>query len=132
MTLMQLIYTSRPFGYDNLALAGILSTARRNNERDNITGALICREDLYLQLLEGPHEAVKEAYSRICRDDRHTDLVTLISTDASERLFPKWAMHDDPAKSWMWTPEQVWDGAIGAASIDEIRGVFKRVAQELR
>ena len=40
---MQLIYSSRPFGYDDLALTGILSTARRNNLRDGITGALICR-----------------------------------------------------------------------------------------
>jgi hypothetical protein len=37
---MQLIYASRPFGYDELTLVGILASARRNNERDGITGAL--------------------------------------------------------------------------------------------
>ena len=40
-------------------LAGILSSARRNNPRDGITGALICRDDLFLQLLEGPEAAVE-------------------------------------------------------------------------
>lgn len=46
---MQLIFASRLFGYDNLALKGILTTARRNNRRDGITGALICRDDLFVQ-----------------------------------------------------------------------------------
>ena len=52
--LIQLIYSSRPFGFDEATLNGILMFARRNNPREAITGALICRHDLYLQLLEGP------------------------------------------------------------------------------
>ena len=71
---MQLIYASRPFGYDELMLAGILSSARRNNSRDGITGALICREDLFVQLLEGPRDVVTAAYARILQDDRHVDV----------------------------------------------------------
>lgn len=51
-------YASKPFGYDDLSLIGILSKARSNNARDGITGCLVCREDLYLQLLEGPRDAV--------------------------------------------------------------------------
>ena len=58
---MQLIYASRPFGYDELTLVGILASARRNNERDGITGALICREDLFVQLLEGRRDLVTSA-----------------------------------------------------------------------
>ena len=53
MQLMQLIYTSRPFGFDDATLTGILVTARHNNPRLDITGALICRADIYLQLLKG-------------------------------------------------------------------------------
>ncbi len=131
MTVMQLVYASRPFGFDDLSLAGILATARPNNRRDSITGALICREDLYLQLLEGPREAVTAAFNRIMRDDRHMDAVVLISCDAEERLFPRWAMRDDPARSWMWTRDQVRAGAVETASADEIRGVFRRLASEL-
>jgi hypothetical protein len=40
MRLTQLIYTSRPFGFDDLALMNILLVSRRNNERDGITGSL--------------------------------------------------------------------------------------------
>ena len=50
----QLIYASRPFGYDDLTLTSILMQARENNARNGITGALICREDVFLQILEGP------------------------------------------------------------------------------
>ena len=54
----QLIYSSQPFGFDEAMLAGILSGARYNNVRDGITGALICRQDIYLQLIEGPAAAI--------------------------------------------------------------------------
>jgi len=48
---MQLIYASQPFGYDELTLVGISAAARRNNARDGIAGAVICRGDLLVQLL---------------------------------------------------------------------------------
>ncbi len=128
MRLMQLVYTSRPFGFDQLTLRDILLTAQDRNSRDNITGALICREDLYLQMLEGPRAAVTKTFARILRDDRHVDVVGLWSGDAEERLFPEWSMRDDPAQSWMWTPEQVRAGAIEKAPAEAIRSVFVRLA----
>jgi hypothetical protein len=120
---MQLIYASQPFGYDELVLAGILATARRNNARDGITGALICREDLFVQLLEGRRDVATSAFSRILRDDRHVG-------DIEARLFPEWSMRHDPARSWMWTMQEVAKGAVGRASMQEIRGIFDRLAKE--
>jgi Sensors of blue-light using FAD len=130
MPLLQLIYASRPFGYDDLTLSGILNSARLNNERDGITGALICREDLFLQLLEGPRPAVLAAFERIRRDDRHTEIITLISDDVETRLFPDWAMKHDPVRSWMWTAEQVNAGAVANTTPAEVRGLFTRLASE--
>ncbi|MGQ0673712.1 MAG: BLUF domain-containing protein [Hyphomicrobium sp.] len=130
MPLMQLIYASRPFGFDDLALAGILSTARRNNERDAITGSLICREDLYLQLLEGGRDVVNAAFDKIARDDRHMEVVKLVAADVETRFFPQWAMRHDPARSWMWSRDEVEAGAIGRATPDEVRSVFERLARE--
>lgn len=127
---MQLIYASRPFGFDDLVLSGILATARRNNARDGITGTLICREDLFLQMLEGPRDVVTKAFSRILRDDRHTEIVNLWSGDIETRLFADWAMRHDPARSWMWTAAEVRAGAVGNASMHEIRGIFERLAKE--
>ncbi len=130
MSLLQLIYASRPFGYDDLTLSGILNSARLHNQAAGITGALICREDLFLQLLEGPHPAVLETFERIKRDDRHTEIVTLISDDVETRLFPDWAMKHDPARSWMWTAAQVSAGAVAKATPEEARSVFQRLASE--
>ena len=48
-------------------LAGIPMDARRCNVRDGVTGALICRDDLFLQMLEGPEAAVEATHARIRR-----------------------------------------------------------------
>lgn len=129
MTLTQLVYASQPFGFDRSILSGILLDARRCNERDGITGALIARQDLYLQLLEGPHEKVMATYQRIKQDDRHLDLVPLVNRSIKARMFPGWAMRDDPAQSWIWSMEAVADGAVSRSSEDEVLGFFKTLAQ---
>lgn len=131
MTVMQLIYMSQPFGYDSATLAGILLASRRNNRRDELTGALVCRHDIYLQQLEGPHAAVEAAYTRIIRDDRHLEVVRLWSGDAADRLFPAWDMLDDPARSWLWSPAEVAAGAVTRADQAAVRQVFERVAAEI-
>lgn len=127
MSLLQIIYVSQPFGFDEAMLNGILADSRRNNLRDDVTGALICRADAYLQLIEGPEDAMRATYARIASDDRHGE-VNLLSREAvSERLFPGWAMRDDPAHSWMWTREQVAAGAIARAKRAELLAVFERL-----
>jgi hypothetical protein len=130
MPMIQLIYASRPFGFDEGTLAAILLVARRCNERDGITGALICRGDLYLQLLEGPEELVDEAYRRIERDRRHLDIKLLSRRPVAERLFPGWAMRHDPARSWMWTQAEVNAGAVERATEAEAVAIFERLARE--
>ncbi len=80
-------------------LAGILSQARRNNARDDITGALLVRHDLYLQLIEGPDAAIDASYGLIAADDRHCDVAVLLTRDTGNRMFPGWAMLDDEKPS---------------------------------
>jgi hypothetical protein len=130
MSLIQVIYASRPFGFDEASLVSILSDSRRCNTRDDITGALICREDLYLQLLEGPEAAVDSTYARIARDDRHVDVRLLSRRFVTARLFPGWAMRDDPARSWMWTRTEVEGGAIERATGAAAVAIFERLARE--
>jgi|SRR6056297_226106 len=130
MPLLQVVYASRPFGFDAALLSNILMDARRANARDDITGALIARQDLYLQLLEGPEDKVRAAYDRIARDDRHVEVTPLVDRRVTERLFPGWAMRDDPAQSWVWTAEAVRDGAIDRTSEDEVMGFFTRLAEK--
>ncbi len=130
MSLKQLIYASQPFGFDAGRLDDILLKSRANNVRDGITGALICRADLYLQLLEGPPDGVDAAFDRIKVDDRHCDITLLQSRTVNARRFPGWAMRDDPAQSWMWSQEEIAAGALRLAHADEILAVFDRLACE--
>ena len=124
----QLIYRSQPFGFDRAILAGILSGARRNNRRDDITGALICRHDLYLQLIEGPAPAIDALYSKIVVDDRHGDVRLLLTEAVTQRLFPEWEMLDDEAPSLLWSPAEVTDGAVEAADPAELVRIFARLS----
>lgn len=130
MAVTQLIYMSTPFGFDRAMLAGILVGARRNNVRDGITGALICRHDIYLQLIEGDADKIDALYAHIRRDDRHLMVTELWRGMVDARSFPDWAMLDDPARSWLWSPEEVAAGALRDAPADAVRGVFDRVARE--
>lgn len=130
MTLIQLIYASRPFGFDSSTLNAILIEARASNTRQEITGALICRADIYLQLLEGADTAVDSTFARILDDDRHLEVKLLYRMSAAKRFFPDWAMRDDPAQSWMWTKRELADGALLRASPEEILKIFERLATE--
>ena len=130
MNLVQLIYSSRPFGFDQAALNSILTQSRRCNTRDGLTGALICRSDIYLQLLEGPEEAIDATYARILRDDRQLEIRRLTYHAVTDRLFPAWAMRSDPARSWMWSPADVDDGAATRATQEQLLGIFERLAAE--
>jgi hypothetical protein len=128
--LSQIVYVSRPFGYDAAMLTGILVDARLCNRRDGLTGSLICRADLYCQLIEGPEQMVNACFARICRDDRHLEVRKLASVPITERLFAGWDMRHDPVRSWMWSSEDVARGALEAATEDEVLGIFRRLADE--
>lgn len=130
MSFTQIIYSSKPFGFTASVLDDILTVSRRNNVRDGITGTLICRADMYLQLIEGPDAALQATYERICSDDRHMEIDHLISRVVSDRLFPKWAMRDDPPRSWMWSQAEVAAGAISAATQTQMLAIFERLASE--
>lgn len=127
MTGTRLIYRSQPFGFDTAMLAGILSGARRKNPQWGITGALICRHDVYLQLIEGPSDSIEALYSRITKDDRHLDVRLLLQEEMNKRLFPAWAMLDDEAPSRFWSAEDVAKGALEAASPNMLLAPFIRL-----
>ncbi len=131
MGLIRIIYVSQPFGFDEAMLNGILADSRRNNTRDDVSGALICRADAYLQFIEGPEAAIRATYARISTDNRHLDVRLLVDESVSGRLFPEWAMRDDPARSWMWSQAQVAAGAIDNATRTELVAVFERLKAEV-
>lgn len=132
MDLVHIIYASQPFGYDDAVLAGILLDARRCNKRDGITGALICRADIYVQMLEGPEAQVIRALERIRQDDRHANVRVLASGPVDHRMFGAWDMLHDPAQSWLWSRDEIGQGALDTATPEEVLAVFHKLAQTAR
>ena len=130
MAIHQLIYMSEPFGFDDSMLNGILADARRCNVRDGLTGALVCRADVYLQLLEGDEDKVEASFARIARDPRHLSVERLWAGTVAKRLFPDWAMLDDPAQSWLWIANEVPNSALRDASPEMLKGIFGRIARD--
>ncbi|MEO1239865.1 MAG: BLUF domain-containing protein [Pseudomonadota bacterium] len=129
MDLHQIIYSSRPFGYDEAMLAGILLDARRCNARDDVTGALICREDVYLQLLEGPKDTVLATLDRIAKDDRHADIVLHMSGRIFQRMFAQWEMLHDPAFSWLTPGQAPQAGDLDRIRNTNVRAIFEKLAR---
>ena len=125
-----IIYASTPFGFSEGDLDHILIKSRYNNDKNNITGALLCRDDLYLQYLEGPEKEIDTTFSKITEDDRHTEVQLLKSGISTRRLFANWAMKDDPIKSWMWTKEEIDSGILEKVTETEAMDVFIKHARE--
>ncbi len=96
-----------------------------------MTGALVCRQDIYLQLLEGPAPQVKATFARIRRDDRHLEIKKLVSRQVTDRIFGDWAMLHDPAKSWIWSEEELTKGILDSATEAEIGKVFEDLADRI-
>ncbi|MGZ2385416.1 BLUF domain-containing protein [Rhizobium leguminosarum] len=70
----------------------ILAKSRANNQRDEITGALLFNAGCFAQVLEGPLDRIEAAFERIQQDERHGDVSLLALDPIHHRSFPNWAM----------------------------------------
>jgi hypothetical protein len=91
--MLSLVYTSLAVGHFSEAdLEDILVKSRSNNARDDLTGVLAYREGRFLQLLEGPLDAVRTRMAAIGSDPRHEDITMLLEEVTQHRQFPEWTM----------------------------------------
>jgi len=95
--LCRLVYHSanRIMGADadiDRSLRDILAVARRNNQRLNVTGALMFTANGFVQVLEGPRAAVDQLFQAIKKDARHENVSVLMFAPVAERAFPHWSM----------------------------------------
>ena len=102
-----LIYVSTPLGFNKKNINSILEISNLNNKKNNITGCLIYRSDLYLQYLEGPSIELENTYNGILKDNRHSDIKKLSENNTKRRLFANWAMRGDPLITSMWNNKDV-------------------------
>ena len=129
--LKHLIYYSVPTTFDEETIEEILLKSRQNNAESNVTGALICRSDLYFQYLEGPVDEVNKTFKKIELDDRHKNIQKIKEDETTRRLFASWAMREDPVKSWMWTRKEVKTGILTRIKPKEAFEAFERLSREV-
>lgn len=70
----------------------MLRVARRNNEKTGVTGMLLYRDGNFMQVLEGPEEAINQLIVTIREDPRHNGFLTLWAKPITERRFAEWSM----------------------------------------
>ena len=78
--------------YTTSDLSDILKKSRLNNTNKNITGLLLYHDGSILQILEGDEESVMDVYHKIEQDDRHYNVLQLVTGTSEERNFPDWSM----------------------------------------
>lgn len=93
MNIVRLTYVSRlAKGVNHAALEKIAAVSRRNNPKLGVTGALCSSPRGFLQILEGPPEAVNEIFQRIVLDRRNTGVTLLEYAKVPFREFENWSM----------------------------------------
>jgi len=73
-------------------IQALLEVARSRNAGLGVTGALFCDGAYFVQLLEGPAEAVEAVFASIQADPRHTDIRVVERGPAETRWFASWHM----------------------------------------
>jgi hypothetical protein len=105
VVLVRLVYASTATfagstsGGVELEVGRILSVSRRNNRERDVGGMLHYGNGYFFQVLEGPRDAVNEAYNRISTDPRHRDVHILSVKNVSERIFEDWTMKYLPSQA---------------------------------
>ncbi|WP_051222767.1 BLUF domain-containing protein [Conexibacter woesei] len=93
--MLQLIYRSHSLissGQRRTGLGEIFATARLNNRRLDVTGALMISDGAFVQVLEGDDGVVRELYATISGDPRHQNVTLLDERPIDDRAFGRWAM----------------------------------------
>jgi len=91
--MIRLLYISQAApGITDEQVQDILKSAQRNNPAAGITGVLVRGGGLFMQVLEGPEQAVLRQYVKILDDRRHSDCRIIHISPANDRIFEKWSM----------------------------------------
>ncbi len=93
MSIYQLFYVSTAkVGFVQSDVDAILKKARMFNPSQQLTGVLLFRAGIFLQLLEGDKEKVHALYQKIKKDSRHRNVFTIFENTAQQRIFRNWSM----------------------------------------
>ncbi|MDO8941351.1 MAG: BLUF domain-containing protein [Methylicorpusculum sp.] len=91
--MIRLLYFSNAMpGLSDDQVRNILQSSRKNNPVIGVTGVLIYGGDMFMQVLEGPEQAVLRLYVKLLDDRRHSNSQIVQMSYAKERMFQNWSM----------------------------------------
>tara|TARA_B110000263_G_scaffold148430_1_gene128746 strand:- start:177 stop:665 length:489 start_codon:yes stop_codon:yes gene_type:complete len=93
--LCRLIYKSNTCWDDlsNEMLVDLAKQSAENNQAMDVSGLLVLSGETFLQVLEGPSDAVNALYVKIIADPRHSSPRLLSFEPITSRQFSEWSMH---------------------------------------
>jgi hypothetical protein len=129
--MMSILYTSTASpSFDPAHLVDVLLLSRRNNKRIGLSGMLLYRDGVFLQVIEGPAHVLRERMAIIASDPRHRDVAVLLEEPIAERMFPAWTMGSgdaagDSAPGLREAFEDLAAGRDMTASLPALRGIIR-------
>lgn len=109
MTLQAIYISAATQQFSSEELAELLAKARENNTENGVSGLLVYHQGSFLQILEGPADAVEKTLDIIASDPRHTNIRILFKDQVEAPEYEEWSMgFVDPTGA-----AQVIDGFVG-------------------
>ena len=128
--LRRVIYVSEKVGSSEQDVADIVKASTQNNPSKDITGCLVEGQNSFLQILEGPSDAIKGLYKTISEDSRHTNVTRLYDEPVGTRLFSDWSMKSDNYNQIEWGDPTLNAGNFLNVSADTAKNIFKRISEQ--
>ena len=128
--LRRVIYVSEKVGSSERDVADIVNASTQNNPSKDITGCLLEGANSFLQILEGPSDAIKSLYKTISEDNRHTNVKRLCDETLNTRLFSDWSMKSDNYKQMEWGDSALNAGNFVNISADAAKNIFTRISEQ--
>ena len=130
--LKRVVYVSEKTDASDTTLKDIIASSKKNNPEEDITGCLLSGSNSFLQLLEGPADFIDTLYSKISKDNRHGNVVTLCDDKIDERLFLSWSMKLAPFENMEWSNKDFNSGNFLNITSEEALNVFVRLNEYTR
>jgi hypothetical protein len=91
--MLSLVYVSSAISeFSEADLVALLEQSREKNTRLGLTGLLLYKDGNFMQVLEGPDNAVRQLFETILADSRHHGVIVLLERQIERREFADWAM----------------------------------------
>ncbi|MDA8649106.1 BLUF domain-containing protein [Alphaproteobacteria bacterium] len=130
--LKRVVYVSEKTDASDTTLKDIIASSQKNNPEEGVTGCLLSGSNSFLQLLEGPADFIDTLYSKISKDNRHENVMTLCEEKIDERLFLSWSMKLAPFENMEWSKEDFNSGNFLNITSEEALNVFVRLNEYTR